>query len=181
MARKKRIDIRHYCFERNDRFFLDANVWLSIYGPIACLDWRTTVYSAGLRDMRINRCQIRVDALVLSEFINRFARLEFKQVPSNSRPRTFKIFRDSKAFRGVAEEIAVSARKVVEAAKRCSSGFDVVDIGEILSEYESGNCDFNDQMVRELCKMADLTLVTHDSDFRDSDIRILTANNRLLR
>jgi predicted nucleic acid-binding protein len=42
------------------------------------------------------------------------------------------------------------------------------------------NSDFNDLMLIELCKKNMFALVTHDIDFKDSDIHVLTANNELL-
>lgn len=172
-------DIRRHSFAGTDRFFLDANIWLSVYGPTTSPNWRSRVYSAALRDMRTSRCTICVDVLVLSEFINSFARWEFAQLPRASKPARFKDFRKSDDFADVSKEIAVNARKIIEQAERYESGFGVVDVAAILAEFESGPHDFNDQIIRELCKSGGLTLVTHDADFKGADIPILTANRRL--
>ena len=51
---------------------------------------------------------------------------------------------------------------------------------ELLNEFAAGECDFNDQVIIKLCKKEELTLITHDADFRDAGIPILTANHRLL-
>lgn len=40
--------------------------------------------------------------------------------------------------------------------------------------------DFNDQVLAELCKSRNLTLVTHDGDFKDLGLNLLTANQSLL-
>ena len=60
------------------------------------------------------------------------------------------------------------------------SGFEKVDIGALLAEYEAGDTDFNDQILVELCRVKGLTLVTHDVDFKDRGLTLLTANQRLL-
>jgi len=176
---KQKSDIRRHSFARTDRFFLDANIWFSVYGPIAYPNRRTKVYSAALRKMRTSKCTICVDVLVLSEFINSFARLVFNQLPEASKPVRFKDFRESDDFVAVSKEIAVNARKIIAQAERCELGFGVVDVAAILAEFESGPHDFNDQIIRELCKSEGLTLVTHDADFKGADIPILTANRRL--
>lgn len=52
-------------------------------------------------------------------------------------------------------------------------------MNELLKDYAAGDSDFNDQVIVELCKREDLTLVTHDGDFKGSGIPILTANKNL--
>jgi len=174
-------DIKKYQFKRGDRFFIDANVWLSVYGPIAsCNDWRTFTYSAALRDMRAARCEICLDVLVLSEFINKFARLEFEQLGPSVKPPDFKRFRQSPEFRATAKEIVIASRKIVVGSVLCDSGIEEIDINLLLNDFETHRSDFNDQMIHELCKARNLTLVTHDGDFRSAGVPILTANRGLL-
>ena len=80
----------------------------------------------------------------------------------------------------VAADIVATVRRILRFTSRYDSGFDSVDIEAMLTLYASGKSDFNDLMLVELCKSHDLTLVTHDADFQDSDIPILTANRKLL-
>ena len=51
-----------------------------------------------------------------------------------------------------------------------------------MREYARGGCDFNDQLITALCKSEELTLITHDRDFKGKrqEISILTANKELL-
>jgi len=178
--RNNTTDIRHYSFCKSDHLLLDANIWLSIYGPVAMQNWRTQVYSAAWRDMRTHNSQILLDALVLSEFINAFARFEYNQQPPATKPKDFKLFRNSSNFKPIAEEITVNVKNIVRIATRCDSGFVSVDIDTLLATYEAGDSDFNDLMLAELCKAEDLIMVTHDADFPGTGINILTANKRLL-
>jgi predicted nucleic acid-binding protein len=173
-------DIRTHPFQKSDRLLLDASVWLSVYGPIVRRDWRTDVYSAALGRMVKCRCAIYLDVLVLSEFVNAFARLEYNQLRASVKPKDFKTFRKSPGFGPVARDIAANARKILGVSQRCGSRFEVVDIGAILAEYEQGRSGLNDQFLVEICKTESLTLVTHDSDFRASTIPVLTANRELL-
>lgn len=50
-----------------------------------------------------------------------------------------------------------------------------------MDEYEDGGSDFNDQIIRELCRSKGLKLITDDGDFKSQGIAVLTANQRLLR
>ena len=73
------LDVRDYAFTEEDRLLLDANVWLSIYGPDPTARRRSSAYQRAFRRMRTARNQLFTDVLVLSEFINRFARQLYVQ------------------------------------------------------------------------------------------------------
>lgn len=173
-------DITKYAFSEQDHLFLDANIWISIYGPIAKRDWRTAVYSAALREIRKNNCEIFIDILILSEFINSFSRIEFNQLDPIIKPQKFKDFRNSAQFKPYAQEISINAKKIIKICRRCDSVFESVEISRLLAKYEEGDSDFNDQLLAEICKSKDLTLITHDADFKAEKINILTANKKLL-
>jgi len=172
-------DISSYSFSKDDRLFLDANIWLSVYGPIAYQRSRALIYANALRDIRKAGCFIFVDVLIISEFINTYARWEHKQ--SASRMIKFKDFRKSLAFVTIAEDIAVNAKRIIKQCQRCHSDFVSIDIEELLTEFEKGKSDFNDQIFSEICTNKGLVLVTDDSDFKDSGLTILTANSYLLK
>ncbi len=180
-AKNKAEDIRRYTFQPTDALLIDANVWLSIYGPSAPTDWKAQVYSRALNGMLAASSQIYIDVLVLSEFINRWARLEHGLCYSDpaSRP-PFKQFRQSPGFRPVAQAIAVAARRILQVCTRLESGFSTLDISALINEYEEGESDFNDQVLAELCRRNGLKLVTHDGDFKDRGLTLVTANRYLL-
>ena len=172
-------DISVYCFSKDDRLFLDANVWLSVYGPMAYPRSRTTIYASAMREIRKAGCPIFIDVLVVSEFINSYARWEHRQ--SALRGTKFKDFRHSSAFITVAEDIADNAKRIIKQCQRCGANFTTIDVGALLTEFEKGDLDFNDQIFYEICKEKKLTLVTDDGDFKAYNVTILTANNRLLK
>jgi len=118
-------DIRSHFFSKNDRLFLDANIWLSVYGPLAFKRTSATVYSKAIRDIRLAGCSLFLDALILSEFINVLARWEYRQTPLKFK--TFKQFRQSAAFKPVAQDIANNARRILKQSHRCDSCFPGLD------------------------------------------------------
>lgn len=175
------IDISRHKFSASDHLLVDANVWIFVYGPIPQPSSFSNAYSMALRQMRSCGCQVFIDILILSEFVNRFARIEFDQTAPSVRPANYKQFRDSTLFVPVAKEIAVSVRKILGAAAPCESGFVNLDVDSLLNVFETGKTDFNDQVIAEICKSKVLAFVTNDADFGATDIPILTANRRLLR
>jgi len=176
-------DIRTYTYRKLDRFFLDANIWLVLYGPLPKRDWRTDVYNQALGGMKRQRCEIWVDVLVFSEFINTLVQKEYVRITGklpDDWAGGFKAVRNSPQFRPVAEEVAAACRNILKVATRCATGFETVEVDALLAEFEQCRLDFNDQMIAQLCKTKGLTLVTHDVDFKESGLHLLTANPRLL-
>ena len=179
-----RNDARHierYTFAATDKLLFDANIWLYIFGPQGNpADHRTKIYSSALARILAVKSRIYLDVLILSEFLNRYARLRYDIMRPAGWPKEFKSFRKSVDFKSIAKDIADDARRLVRQCERTESGFETVDIGMLLAEYEAGDADFNDQILVELCKAKGLTLVTHDADFKDRGLTLLTANQRLL-
>jgi len=175
-------DISGYRFAETDKLFFDANIWLFIYGPQGNPnDWKAKSYSGALANALKAKSQIIIDVLVVSEFINRFARIEYDiQYPNKSNRLDFKQFRNSPAFAPVAQAIVSTLRQILKFATRAESGFSGIDIQGLLVEFEAGGHDFNDQVLVRLCQAQNLQLVTHDADFKGKGVNILTANQRIL-
>jgi predicted nucleic acid-binding protein len=121
--------------------------------------------------------RIYIDVLIVSEFMNTYARLKWKLLSPSSK---FKQFRKSKYFKPVAQDIAADAKRVLQHCTRVEDGFESLAIESLMDEYAAGNSDFNDQILATLCKKQGLKLVTDDGDFRGREIPVITANKRLL-
>ena len=120
--------------------------------------------------------KIYTDVLVVSEFINRYARIKHELVAPCSK---FKDFRKSLGFKPVAQDIAADVKKILSHFFPIESGLTTVEMDDLLDEYAAGNSDFNDQVITEICKSNGLTLITHDSDFTNQTIPVLSANPKL--
>jgi predicted nucleic acid-binding protein len=94
--------------------------------------------------------------------------------------KNFKKFRNSQGFKPIAQDIAAAIRHVLRHCERVESGFDMLNIEGLISEYEMGKSDFNDQVIAILCQRKGLKLLTDDGDFRGQGIPMVTANRRLL-
>jgi predicted nucleic acid-binding protein len=175
-------DITSYQFSNADSLVFDTNVWLYIYGPQGSpVDFKSRAYSNAFANALRENSQIWVDVLVISEFVNRFARIEYDiQYPNKANRPDFKHFRNSPDFKPVAQTIVAAMRKILKFAARTESGLTSINVDALLAEFENGGCDFNDQILMRLCISQNLKLVTDDIDFKGKGVNILTANKRIL-
>jgi predicted nucleic acid-binding protein len=173
--------IEYYRFSSSDTILFDANIWLYIYGSQGEVWPRLrSTYHLALRKIRGAKVPIFIDLLVLSEFINAYARFVYNDLPPGIKPKDFKTFRCSVEFNPIAAQIAKEARRILKKCERTESGFESADLGGILNSYAGGDVDFNDQILSELCKVKGLKLVTHDADFKGENLTIITANRKLI-
>jgi predicted nucleic acid-binding protein len=125
--------------------------------------------------------RIFIDVLIVSEFINAYARLKYNILRSKSAaPADFKQFRRSAVFKPIAKDIAGDVRQILKHCMRVESGFSTLNIQALITEYEQGDSDFNDQVLADLCRSKGLKLVTDDGDFGAQGLALVTANRRLL-
>lgn len=170
-------DITKYDFKSSDELLLDTNVWLLTNAPQKPGNKRAAVYSRALLNILKANSRIYIDVLIVSEFINAYARGKWKLLSSNTE---FKQFRKSKDFKPVAQDIAADVKRVLKHCTRIESGIESPTIDALIDEYAMGDSDFNDQILTNLCQRKGLKLVTDDGDFKSSGIPVLTANPRLI-
>ena len=72
----KAVSVRNYHFKSQDKLFLDANIWLYIYAPQNPKSYWVNVYSKAFGRILTAKSCIYIDILVISEFINAYARLK---------------------------------------------------------------------------------------------------------
>lgn len=172
------LSVSNYNFRSEDRLFFDANIWLFLHGPQQSpVRNRVKTYSQAFKRILIAKSHIHIDVLIVSEFINSYARIMWRNSSSNI---DFKRYRNSTQFKRIAPTIASDAELVMQHCSPVESGFARLEINDLLDEYAAGGFDFNDQVITELCKTEGLTLITHDGDFKGSAVPILTANKKLL-
>ena len=178
----KAMSVEKYDFQSQDELFLDANIWLYVYGPQNPNDYWVKVYSKAFERILIAKSCIYIDILVVSEFINTYARLKWRLKWRLNAPhsKTFKIFRKSDDFKTIAREIADNTKRVLGHCSKIESDFKTLKIDNLMNDYAAGYSDFNDQVITELCQKKGLKLITNDGDFKGQDITILTANKKLL-
>lgn len=170
--------VNTYNFTPDDELLLDTNIWLFFYGPQKPGNERVAAYSEAFAKILAAGCRIYIDVLIVSEFINAYARMKWGIL---EKPRgDFKQFRRSLDFKPIAQDIVGDIRQVLKHCSRLENGFEKLDIDGLISEYAEGDSDFNDQVIAALCRRKGLKLITDDSDFRGRGIPVVTANKRLL-
>ena len=170
--------VTRYHFKSSDKLLLDTNIWLLVYGPQKPRNERVAIYSEALSKILAAQSRIYIDVLVVSEFINVYARQQWQLIAPSVKE--FKTFRKSVDFNQVARNIAADVKRVLRHCKCIESGFESLTIDALIDEYARGDSDFNDQILATLCKKEGLKLLTHDSDFKGRDVAVITANEKLL-
>ena len=92
----------------------------------------------------------------------------------------YKEFRNSSDFKTVGKSAASFARKISSLCARHATSSEKLDIEKALSEFETGETDFNDALIADVCKIHGFKLLTNDADFRSGGIEVLTTNPKLL-
>ena len=110
--RDKAGEIRHYNFTAQDKLFLDTNIWLYLYGPPKPRSYWRSIYASVFNRMLRVKSRIYIDVLVVSEFINAYARLKWRD--ASSYPNAFKTFRNSPDFKPVAQNITTHVKQIIK-------------------------------------------------------------------
>lgn len=183
--KNRAFDLANWSFSSSDRILPDANFWINVFGPAPVVGQRgrrVQDYSRAYGQILGAGAEMMLDVLVMSEFVNTVARLEFNaNYRSRYGPTGFKQFRNSPDFILVARMIAGECRKIVQRSKRIDHPFSGWDMNDILFSFERGGEDFNDQLITLMAKQKDCLLLTDDGDMTDGDIDVLTANPKLLQ
>ncbi len=175
----KIVAVDSYEFTEQDQLFLDANIWLYLYGPQSPKASRgVKIYSRIFRRILKAESRIYIDVLVISEFINSYARIRWRNVAPLME---FKKFCNSSSFKSVAQDIAADAKRVLKHCSQVESGFGILKMSDLLCNYATSGADFNDAIIAELCKRKEMKLITNDGDFRGLGAAVLTANKHLLQ
>ncbi len=172
--------LANYAFSNADSLLLDANVWLFLFpAPSDKLPGFAMSYSSALKRMLDAGVQLALDAIILSEYLNRYCRIEWKALHQTKNPE-FKAFRRTSDFDSVGQGASLYANRMLRLCSRHDHPFSTVDITQVLADFETGNHDFNDGLLVETCRHHGWKLVTNDGDFIHGGIDVLTSNPKLI-
>lgn len=161
---------------KNREIFFDANILVFLYCPMGgSIKVKIKNYSSIFNCLLKQQNILIVNEIVLSEFVNRFLRFEFYNKCKNINE--FKKFRNSKNGMSAQREIYDIVKDnilsifTLKGKKFCKEEIDDMLFVDSL--------DFNDKLIASVCKKYDMILLTDDSDYKNSDIDILSANSKL--
>ena len=176
--KNKAFDARSHAFSNSDSILVDANIWLYLLGPASVSPRWSAIYSGVFNRIDSAGSSLFLDILVLSEFINRFARLEMQRIqPAQI---NFKHFRESADYPPVAQSIESQVNVILSLCQPIDHPFSEWNLAELLKDFSTGTVDWNDQLIAENCRKQGLTLLTNDGDFIHGGISVFTANTKLL-
>ncbi len=163
--------------------FFDANILIYLFWPTGrgqrvLEDRYATIYGEILR----RELSLYVNYIVLSEVVNRTLRIsweEYLDVELLKKDKlTFKNYRNSEDGKEAQEEIATIIKEIV------FNNFEVVEDSftkeDIEGFLEVDTLDFSDKAILSTCVDNDFVLLTHDRDYSNSKIDILTCNKHIL-
>ncbi|WP_018989136.1 hypothetical protein [Aromatoleum toluclasticum] len=170
-----------YGFQADEPILIDANVWLYLQPPAAqpAPSWAAT-YSGVFSRLLQAKARPIVDALILSEYLNRYIRIEYDACWRTHYPK-FKDFRLSADAAGILQSAVAEMKQILKTSTACDTPLIRIDLPTVLVAVQSGTADFNDALMIENCRLNGWKLLTHDSDMTMGGIDLLTANKRLLQ
>lgn len=156
--------------------FFDANILIFLYCPMGNVsEERIGKYSSIFNCLLRQKNILSVNEMVLSELVNRFLRIEFSNKCKNKNE--FKRFRNSNDGISAQREIYdIVKNKILNVFEFRSMEFRKKEIDDMLFV---DSLDFNDKLIVNVCKEYDMILLTDDSDYKNSDIDILSSNPKL--
>jgi predicted nucleic acid-binding protein len=176
--KNRAFDASSHAYSSGERILPDANFWLYLLGPAAVPgNAHTATYSAVFAQLLSANVELFLDVLVLSEFVNTYARFEQRQRAPGI---LFKKWRNTPAFLPVASSIQTQATQILSVAKPLDHPLATWNLGALLTDYATGVFDLNDQLLTETCRHYSLSFLTHDSDCTEGGITVYTANTTLL-
>jgi hypothetical protein len=179
MTRNKAVDALQYSFTDGDQVLVDANVWLYLFPPPANpVRQEKSLYSSVLKNMLSAKVRPKLDAYILSEYINAYLRIEFKA--STFAQNAFKTFRQSSDGIAAVSTAVAEARTILQFSEVVDTELSNATAAVSLTEILKGGLDFNDAVLTNSCSIKSWTLLTNDADMVDGGINVLTCNKRLL-
>ncbi|OQX28998.1 MAG: twitching motility protein PilT [Spirochaeta sp. LUC14_002_19_P3] len=180
--KNKAYDLSSYSFSSNEQVLVDTNVWLYLFpAPTGSLNSGfANQYATAFSKLVSAQAQPVLDPMVLSEYLNRYIRIEWEGNYKTTYPK-FKDFRTSEDFKTVASAAKTFAQKILSFCQLHSIPANELDLNQALAHFSAGGVDFNDALLVDICKKKNLKLMTNDGDFQDGGIKVLTTNPGLLK
>ncbi len=182
MMKNNAIHAAPYVFRADEQILVDANVWLYLQPPAAqpAPSWANRGYSRVFANLLAAGAVPVIDALILSEYLNRYVRIEYDACWKEGYSK-FKDFRSSPAGVNVTENAVAEAEHILSFTGRLQDTMaNEISLSDVFAEFKQGSIDFNDGILIENCRLRQWKFLTHDADIRVGGIDVLTLNKKLL-
>lgn len=180
MASNKAWEVNKYNFCSGERLLFDANIWLYLFpAPSSGAQHGAKIYSAAFKAILLAKAHVMISSTILSEYVNRYCRIEWSVLYKQEFP-DFKGFRKSKEYLAVGQAAGEYAEKILQFSTRLDDDFSSMQVPNIIRAIKDGSADLNDSFIVEMCTNHACKLVTHDGDFVNGGIEVLTGNGKLV-
>lgn len=157
-----------------DNVFIDTNVLILYLHPSHINRKKRSYYANAIDMLQNKKCQMFINSLVVSEFINRFLRFDFAQIKDEN----IKEFK--RHYRQTQNYINTLQFAITELSKFCKTfnvryirdNFDKMDIMALYAKY-GYSFDFNDLIIAENVRSKNLKLLTDDRDFQNLNVALI--------
>ncbi len=174
------LDIKKYSPRSSDIFFFDNNVWMYIFCPLGNYNKaKQSIYSSLLQNITSAKGTIFINSLILSEFTNRYLRMDFEQWKKQNNYYNFGFKKDyigTEQYRDTVKEIKRIINIILSFCEKSSDNFNAVNLDEVLKHFS--DIDFNDSYYLELANIDNLKIVTDDNDFvnyKGHNVAVITS------
>ena len=180
-------DARTLKFDPGRAVFFDTNIWLALFPATEISsykkDWAIS-YSVLFERLIKFKVSIVINPMVMSEYINRFCRIEHEAYCMSMESVEYKDFRNGPDFSYVASAASEAAKEILSTPVIAIKGVDSdSSLDEAIESFKTGRIDFNDSLYVDTCVKNEWPIVTNDSDFgyTDKAIEVWTANDKLIK
>ncbi|MDD4205105.1 MAG: PIN domain-containing protein [Candidatus Delongbacteria bacterium] len=159
--------------------FFDANIILYLFWATG-LEKCEAEYASLFQSLMTNKNRLYVDLTIISEVFNKAFDIEFeKYKDAHKNPHlNKKTYRDSEEGKIAVDDVYSLLKNTVlkhfEIAGKSFTKQEIIDL--LIVDH----LDFSDKIFLKICRENGFVLLTHDYDFRDAEIDILTANKKLV-
>lgn len=161
------IDIKSYSPKALDVFFFDNNVWMYLFCPLGNYNKnKQKLYSSFLQSIQTAKSTIFISSLILSEFTNRYLRMDFELWKEET---NFPLAVFKKDFIGIeryaetVKEITRIINQILKFCEKSGDNFTAINFNSVL--FHLSSIDFNDSYYIELARLDNWKIVTDDEDF----------------
>jgi len=165
---------------KDKKIFFDANIWIFIFCEIASSkSYLVNIYSTAFRNLLRAGNPIYIDFAVISEFVNRYLRISFSNYKAKNNLDEFeykKDYRKTDDFKEAWGNVCnIVKNRILLKANTINFKYDKSSFEKLLNSSNL-DIDFNDNHIMNLCRTNNMYLLTHDGDFKNTDINIITEN-----
>ena len=175
----RKVNINTYTPRPNEYFLVDNSVWMYVFCPLGDYRrFRQDSYSRFLQKAVASKSNILITSMVLSEFTNRYLRMDFelwKEDSGYDSARYKENYVGSDRYNETVEEVRNQYNRILKLCSKTCDIFHLIDLGAISTHFST--VDFNDSYTVEQAKFNKWKVVSDDRDFLNytgHDLEIIT-------